>query len=232
MKPTILWGHVNGLPLRTIPNKAGPKISNTGFSASNEKDTIIRTGEFSSTKKTEKNYLDLRRFLCHADNFLLTQITPSSSLGNRNIIRVRYLGVKNSKLKDTSKFLSLCPCLHLWCFRSIFGRFTAIPARFSSAVVWYTVEPPVSDHPKCKDWVVAYGLTGGGRLQESNHRALLPRKGPGTSCTLWKIIYCMQRLSYEMCSSMLSKTMKNHQPRPKKWSQLFTEGGLLLEFQL
>ena len=232
MNPTILWGHVNGLPLRTILNKAGPKISNTGFSASNEKDTIIRTGEFSCTKKTERNYLDLWRFLCHADNFLLTQITPSSSLGNRNIIRVRYLGVKNSKLKDTSKFLSLCPCLHLWCFRSIFGRFTAIPASFSSAVVWYTVEPPVSDHPKCKDWVVAYGLTGGGRLQESNHRALLRRKGPGTSCTLWKIIYCMQRLSYEMCSSMSSKTMKNHQPRPKKWSQLLTEGGLLLEFQL
>ena len=90
-------------------------ISNSGFAASNEKDTIIRTGKFSCTTNTEKNYLDLRWFLCHADNFLLTQITgtPSSSFGNRNIIRVPYLGVKNSKLKDTSKFLSLCPCLHL-----------------------------------------------------------------------------------------------------------------------
>ena len=90
-------------------------ISNSGFSASNETDTIIRTGEFSCTTNTEKNYLDLRWFLCHADNFLLTQITgtPSSSFGKRNIIRVPYLGVKNSKLKDTSKFLSLCPCLHL-----------------------------------------------------------------------------------------------------------------------
>ena len=32
-----------------------------------------------------------------------------------------------------------------------------------------TVEPPVSQHPKCKDLVVAYGkwsLTGGGRLRE------------------------------------------------------------------
>ena len=43
MEPTILQGHVNGLPLQTIPNKAGPKISNYGFSASNEKDTIIET---------------------------------------------------------------------------------------------------------------------------------------------------------------------------------------------
>ena len=51
-----------------------------------------------------------------------------------------------------------------------------------------TVEPPVSDHPKWKDWVVAYrrwSLTGGGHLQESNHRGPLPRWGPGTS-TLWK----------------------------------------------
>ena len=29
-----------------------------------------------------------------------------------------YLGVKN-----TSEFLTLCPCLNLWCFLSIFGRF-------------------------------------------------------------------------------------------------------------
>ena len=43
MEPTILQGHVNGLPLQTIPNKAGPKISNSGFSTSNEKDTIIKT---------------------------------------------------------------------------------------------------------------------------------------------------------------------------------------------
>lgn len=43
MEPTTLQGHVNGLPLQTIPNKAGPKISNYGFSASNEKDTIIET---------------------------------------------------------------------------------------------------------------------------------------------------------------------------------------------
>ena len=42
----------------------------------------------------------------------------------------------------------------------------------------YTVELPVSDHPKCKE------LTGGGRLQESNHRGPLTRKGSGSS-TLW-----------------------------------------------
>ena len=58
------------------------------------------------------------------------------SLGNRNIIRVRYLGVKNGN-KNASKFLTLFPCLHLWCFLSTFGRFWAIPVSFSSAVVCY-----------------------------------------------------------------------------------------------
>ena len=41
------------------------------------------------------------------------------------------------------------------------------------------------------------GLSG---LQESSHRGSLSRRGPGTSA-LWKIIYCMQRLS---SGSMLS----------------------------
>ena len=62
------------------------------------------------------------------------------------------------------------------------------------------VEPPVSDHPKCKYLVVT--IMGGGRLQKSNHREPLPRRGQGTS-TLWRILYCMQFLSYAMCSSML-----------------------------
>ena len=39
----------------------------------------------------------------------------------------RYLGVKNSN-KDTKKFLPLCSCLNLWCFRSICGRFRAVSA--------------------------------------------------------------------------------------------------------
>ena len=43
----------------------------------------------------------------------------------------------------------------------------------------------------------------GGRLQESRHRGSLQWKGPGTS-TLWKIIYCMRFLSWNMCSSILS----------------------------
>ena len=47
-----------------------------------------------------------------------------------------------------------------------------------------------------------WSLTGGGRLQESNRRGSLPRRLPGTSI-LWKIIYCMQFLSYAMGSSML-----------------------------
>ena len=47
-------------------------------------------------------------------------------------------------------------------------------------------------------------LRGGGRLQELNHQGSLPTRGPGKS-TLWRIIiYCMQRLSSYMCSSLLS----------------------------
>ena len=48
-----------------------------------------------------------------------------------------------------------------------------------------------------------WSLMEGGRLQESNRRRSLPRSGPDTS-TLWKMISCMQCLSYAMCSSMLS----------------------------
>ena len=48
----------------------------------------------------------------------------------------RYLEFKNSN-KDTSEFITLCPCLNLLCFLSIFGRFRAIPASFISAVVCY-----------------------------------------------------------------------------------------------
>ena len=62
------------------------------------------------------------------------------------------------------------------------------------------VEPPVSDHPKCKDSVVPYGRWSLTRIKP--HEALW-RRGPDTS-TLWKITYCMQFLSYAMCSSMLS----------------------------
>ena len=56
------------------------------------------------------------------------------------------------------------------------------------------------DHPKCK---AKWSPTEGDRLQESNHRGPLRRRGPGAS-TLWKIICCMQCLSYHMYSSMLS----------------------------
>ena len=41
--------------------------------------------------------------------------------------------------KNTSKFLTSSPCLNLWCFLSIFDRFRAIPASFSSTVVRYIV---------------------------------------------------------------------------------------------
>ena len=45
----------------------------------------------------------------------------------------RYLRVKNSN-ENTSEFLTLSPCLKIWCFLSIFGRLREIPASFRSAV--------------------------------------------------------------------------------------------------
>ena len=40
--------------------------------------------------------------------------------------------------------------------------------------------------------------------KNQNHRAPLPRRGPDPS-TLWKIVYCMQCLSHDMCSSIMSR---------------------------
>jgi len=66
--------------------------------------------------------------------FIFPQVPKLTSeyalLRDRNIInkgmygylRGRALGVKNSN-KNTSEFLTLCPCLNLWCFLSIFGRY-------------------------------------------------------------------------------------------------------------
>ena len=51
-----------------------------------------------------------------------------------------------------------------------------------------TVEPPLSDRPKCKDWVIAYGRWSFTRIEPQGS---LPRRGPETS-TLWKIILWMQ----------------------------------------
>ena len=63
------------------------------------------------------------------------------------------------------------------------------PASFAPVTVkCTTVESPVSDHPKCKDRVVAYGWWSFTRIEPQGP---LPRRGPDTS-TLWKIIYCMQ----------------------------------------
>ena len=55
-----------------------------------------------------------------------------------------------------------------------------------------TVEPPVSDHPKCKDLVVADGRFSFTRIEPYGE------KGHGHILTLWKIF-----LSNTMCSSML-----------------------------
>ena len=46
-------------------------------------------------------------------------------------------------VKNTSEFPTLSPCLNLWCFLSIFGRFRAIPASFSPAVVRCPVPEPL-----------------------------------------------------------------------------------------
>ena len=51
-----------------------------------------------------------------------------------------------------------------------------------------TAEPPVSNHPKCKDVMVV--ITRGGRLQESNERGPLPRRGLGTSTYGRQFIAC------------------------------------------
>ena len=81
-----------------------------------------------------------------------------------------------------------------------------------------TVEPTESDHPKCKDLVVANGRWSLTRIEPQE---VSVRRKLDTS-TLRKIIYCMQFPSYDMCSSMLMlflpqgiaykslKTMQNH----------------------
>ena len=52
------------------------------------------------------------------------------------------------------------------------------------------IEPPVNNHPKCKDLVVAYGRPVVTYKNQTTGGHLLGR-GLGTS-TLWKTIYCMQ----------------------------------------
>ena len=52
-----------------------------------------------------------------------------------------------------------------------------------------------------------------GRLQESNHRGPLPKRDLGTF-TLWKMIYCIQFLSYGMCVHVVySKWQSAHSER-------------------
>ena len=64
------------------------------------------------------------------------------------------------------------------------------------------VEPPVSDQPKCKDWAVAYGRWSLTRIESQ-------RVSSEKRCRyiyFMEDIYCMQCLSYDMCSSMFSLT--------------------------
>ena len=64
---------------------------------------------------------------------------------------------------------------------------------------------------------------GGDRLQESNHRRSLPRRGSRTS-TLWKVIYCMQCLSQDiqLFRERLSGKMCTRQPRKVIWDMIDT----------
>ena len=50
------------------------------------------------------------------------------------ILAVILLGVKNSN-KNTSEVRMSSPCLNFWCALCIFGRFSMIPASFSSAAL-------------------------------------------------------------------------------------------------
>ena len=52
------------------------------------------------------------------------------------------------------------------------------------------VKPPVSNHPKCEELMVAYGRF---CLQESNHKGSLPRRGPNpTAFWIECIVYYFQ----------------------------------------
>ena len=75
-----------------------------------------------------------------------------------------------------------------------------VPAIFSHFTLT-AVEPTVSDHPKCNDCVVALGRWSFTRIEP--HGAFSEKRS-GHISTLWKIIYWMQCLSYDTCSSMLS----------------------------
>ena len=89
-------------------------------------------------------------------------------------------------------FFRLKICLHPCKWVSFFVKQTSSVDKI--VPFFYTVEPSVGDHPKCR-------LSG--RLQVSNLWGPLRRRVPGTSA-LWKIIYCMQCLSYDRCNDMLS----------------------------
>ena len=58
-----------------------------------------------------------------------------------------------------------------------------------------TVEPPISNHLRCKGWMVTYGRR---LLTRIKPQGLLPK------IYFMEIIYYMQSLSYNMCSSMLN----------------------------
>ena len=58
------------------------------------------------------------------------------------ILAVIFLGVKNSN-KSTSEVPRFSPCLNFWCALCIFGRFSMIPASFSSATVLSRNDSPL-----------------------------------------------------------------------------------------
>ena len=69
--------------------------------------------------------------------------------------------------------------------RQKLGLLSVIHAEYSTQPL--AVQPPVSDHPKCK-YLVAL-LMGGGRLRELSHRSLSTcSSGPNTCIYNWEII--------------------------------------------
>ncbi|CAH3182619.1 unnamed protein product [Porites evermanni] len=90
------------------------------------------------------------------------------------------------------------PIFLIWAYHSTSDVQTGQFMKHSyRGVMQVTFIPAPTTAATTQNEMTEWSLTGGGRLQESNYRAPLPRRGPGTS-TLWKIIYCILYLSYEI----------------------------------
>ena len=75
------------------------------------------------------------QILLHARDFAhhTTEGQVPQSSRRESLLHNRNIEIKTSN-KNTSEFLTLSPCLKIWCFLNIFGGFRVIPASSSSAV--------------------------------------------------------------------------------------------------